>query len=209
MIYFTSDFHFGHKKLITFERTKFPTIEEHNNKIIRIWEKTIKSEDTVYFLGDFGFLNDEQAQIFKNLPGKKIILLGNHDNLSELEYREKYGFEEVYKNPIYLSKRIILSHEPVVCGKDVINVHGHLHNAKLSLPNAINVNVDVQEYILFSMKRVHSTLGQLPKESTKFLKEWYAEYVQFGPKFVFFDPEDEKKVNQRSLNGSSMKNEWK
>lgn len=131
MIYLISDFHFGHENILRFERHQFHSIAEHDQTILDLWKKSIFTDDIVYFLGDFGTLNDENTEVFRNLSGKKIMLVGNHDVKAKSYYALRYKFDEVIDTPMFLCKRIVLSHEPIKVNDDVINVHGHLHNAKL------------------------------------------------------------------------------
>lgn len=179
MIYFVSDFHFGHTNILKFERSHFATIEDHDKTLLKLWKDNIHDDDIVYFLGDFGNLNDEDAQNFKSLKGKKFMIIGNHDKKSIDYYKDRYGFNDVYKTPIYLHKRIVLSHDPIKVNDDVINIHGHLHNAVLDLPNYINVNVHELQYKFLPIKVAHSKLASIKKCSTKFLEEWYAKYYKF------------------------------
>lgn len=52
--YFCSDFHFGHVKIIEFERQDCSSIEEHDERILSTLEKLLFATDEMYFLGDFG-----------------------------------------------------------------------------------------------------------------------------------------------------------
>ena len=56
----------------------------HTEKIKNDWLKKVKSDDTVLLLGDFSWaMNIKDAiqdfEYINNLPGKKILLKGNHD----------------------------------------------------------------------------------------------------------------------------------
>lgn len=58
--------------------------ENHEEKIKQDWLLKVKDEDTVILAGDFSWaINMEDAlddfQFINNLPGKKILLKGNHD----------------------------------------------------------------------------------------------------------------------------------
>ena len=58
--------------------------DEHFEKIKKNWEETVTNEDTVLILGDFSwamYLNDtiNDFKYLSNLPGKKLLLKGNHD----------------------------------------------------------------------------------------------------------------------------------
>lgn len=66
MRYIISDTHYGHfseetnRGIITFERTQFKTIQEHDNAIDQIFfsiAKKIKPEDEFWHLGDWGILS--------------------------------------------------------------------------------------------------------------------------------------------------------
>lgn len=50
MKYYISDLHLGHKNLV--ENLREMTVEEHDEKIISLWNKKIQKEDTVHTLGN-------------------------------------------------------------------------------------------------------------------------------------------------------------
>lgn len=100
MIYYTSDFHFGHKRILDFERNQFKDINEHDRFIMTVLENRLSSQDELYFLGDLGWTSEEIAIRFKNLRGKKYMIIGNHDKDKTYLYKSKYGFTHVYKYPI-------------------------------------------------------------------------------------------------------------
>ncbi|MEE9214649.1 MAG: metallophosphoesterase family protein [Thermodesulfobacteriota bacterium] len=80
MMYFTSDTHFDHFNIIRYCNRPFKTTEEMNEAIIKNWNERIKSNDTVYHLGDFAFAGKERmAEIGARLNGKKYLKMGNHD----------------------------------------------------------------------------------------------------------------------------------
>ena len=55
---------------------------------------------------------------------KKILLLGNHD--ARGAYKDL--FSKVYAGPLFISDKILLSHEPVFGLTWCLNIHGHDHN---------------------------------------------------------------------------------
>lgn len=119
------------------------------------------------------------AERFRNIKAKKHILLGNHDRLTDINYKERYGFDEVHQGPFYLTKRIVLSHEPFQVADCEVNVHGHLHNANLSLKNYVNTSMYLVDYMPVHEKRIQNLLGTLKKcKPAPFLKEWYAHYYR-------------------------------
>lgn len=77
----------------------------HESKIETDWIKKVKNEDLVLLPGDFSWamsLSDmhEDFEYLNNLPGRKILLKGNHDywwnSLKKLrEYVEKEEFNNI------------------------------------------------------------------------------------------------------------------
>lgn len=170
--YFIGDFHFGHKNIIKFERIEFMSIEEHDAFIIAAINNVVTPLDTLYVLGDVGSLAPV-AQI----NGRKILIKGNHDKRSDAAYLGY--FAEVYNTPIYLNKRLVLSHEPIMVNTDVMNVHGHLHGARLASSNHICVSARNIEYRPITEQMLQIKLSRLPVQSTHFLEEWYADLYEF------------------------------
>jgi len=180
MIYFTSDFHFNHYRLLDFEcGYLFEDSKQRTQEIFKIWRENIHKDDTVYFLGDFGYLSPEEGEQFKALPGKKHMLLGNHDKFPPESYKERYGFIEVSKVPIFLTPRVVLSHIPIPTEDGTLNIHGHLHNCELSLNNHINAGIHVCNYKFLSYRVVERFLSKTPKNDYHFMHEWYAKYHLF------------------------------
>ena len=87
-IYVCSDLHFNHTNILGFCRSNFTTIEEHNEYIIKQYNSVVGKDDLVYILGDVGFTPEKAlSELVKRLNGRKILLVGNHDKLTDREYR--------------------------------------------------------------------------------------------------------------------------
>ena len=76
--------------------------ENYTEKLTENWKKTIKNEDTVILAGDISWgmtLNEALAdfKLIDSLPGKKILLNGNHD----------YWWETVRKMKRFLAENDI------------------------------------------------------------------------------------------------------
>lgn len=69
------------------------------------------------------------------MNGNKILIRGNHDR-KPVKFYENIGFEVLTHAPIVLDEyKLMLSHVPLpdVKIKDgYINLHGHIHNKKIS-----------------------------------------------------------------------------
>lgn len=165
-----SDLHFNHENILEYERNEFLTIKEHDEFIVTRWNKTVKNDDTVYFLGDLTMHIDKEyiISLIARLNGYKIMIKGNHD-LKSKNYYKVLGFNEVYDSPISLEDgKIVLSHEPIKEAWDseyIINVHGHLHN---------NEVINNKNYICVSAKTVNyrpQNLGKIKEWARKNLKK--------------------------------------
>lgn len=116
-IYILSDLHFDDAecKLIN---PNWITPEEQ----IAILNNMIFKNDTFICLGDVG----EASYLSKLKAGYKVLLTGNHDARGQYT---KY-FDEVYSGPLFITEKILLSHEPVYGIPWCLNIHGHDHNKK-------------------------------------------------------------------------------
>lgn len=81
-IFFTSDTHFGHKRIIELCDRPFDDITHMNEMLVYNWNSVVSVEDTVYHLGDvaLGPIEDSLKYISR-LNGNKILIVGNHDRM--------------------------------------------------------------------------------------------------------------------------------
>jgi calcineurin-like phosphoesterase family protein len=160
MVFVSADHHFGHHSeeggsIIRYENRPYKTLEEMDWDLIKRWNAVVKNGDMVFHLGDFSFYNKVKTiQIFRNLAGRKVLILGNHDKARSVSWWKDVGFEEVIKYPIIYDKFFIFSHEPVYLNDNMpyVNVHGHLHSKKMDSKQYINVSVENTDYapVLFN-----------------------------------------------------------
>lgn len=130
-VFFISDTHFGHSKILEFEAASRPfnTIEEHNEALIDNWNSVVTANDVVYHLGDVLFGKANFPLLYR-LNGIKKLIMGNHDQYATSEYL--IHFTKVHGS--YQFDGNILTHIPVHVGQFVrykMNIHGHLHSKKL------------------------------------------------------------------------------
>ena len=95
--------------------------ENHEEKIKKDWIEKVKAEDLVILPGDFSWATyledtDEDFKYLNELPGKKILLKGNHDYWwttlkSMRRFIEENEFENIdfLYNNAYLYKNYILA----------------------------------------------------------------------------------------------------
>ena len=201
-IFVTSDLHFGHENVLSFEPGRYEmlgtslqkeiiklakqdhvldkdlkyvsdeewaeyehkanhlNIKRHDEEIIRRWNEKITHKDVVFILGDFCFGTGKRAnEILKQLNGKKILVLGNHDNIFMDKDFDKTLFEEItnYKEIRVNNYHFILFHFPIQVWnkmqKGSIHLYGHIHSNETTehrmeyeIPRSFNVGVDVNNY---------------------------------------------------------------
>lgn len=151
-IFFTSDTHFGHKRILELGKGRpFKTVESMDAALIYNWNKTVGPKDTVYHLGDFAF--DDHDPYLKQLHGSKLLLPGNHDNSKRLRYAT--GWTHVFPTPYYelkgfLEHPIILSHYAFRVwrnsGKGALHLYGHSHGNLVGDNQCCDVGVDNWEF---------------------------------------------------------------
>ena len=130
-IWLIGDTHFCHRNIIKYCGRPFDSIEKMNEALISNWNKVVKRDDRVFMLGDFALCSkDKIIEIGQKLNGRKILILGNHDEASLSTYYTA-GFEMVSKFPIIFQDFFILSHEPIEflpLNTPFVNIFGHVHN---------------------------------------------------------------------------------
>ena len=166
----TADHHFGHRNIQRYQDRP----GDHEDLMIRLWHDRISRASAeaavqscamgdipVLHLGDLVVYSrwDKWEPILAKLPGRKLLLRGNHDREGRASYA-RAGFRLLTRRPVLWndpsSGRVIcFSHEPAACdGSWDVNVHGHVHgNAPLRMPIPgtadrvrVNVSVDVTGY---------------------------------------------------------------
>lgn len=179
MVYFIADTHFYHISIIPYCQRPFLSVDDMNEKLIKNWNKVVTNEDTVYFLGDFGFSSAPKLKdITSRLNGYKIIIRGNHDrDRGEISWKN-IGFDEVLDGKIEFNfidkndklRRVFLSHEPLYISEDDFNIHGHIHDAPLSdeFPD-----MDTKNHLCVSVERINYTPISFKEIKEKYLDSFF------------------------------------
>ncbi len=164
MIYFTSDTHFGHNKLIEQDFRNFKNVEEMDRILISNWNKTVNKNDEIYILGDFTLKKDEDyiSNILDKLNGKKYLIKGNHDYfIKNKDLANKFIWVKDYYELKHNKKKFILSHYPFEewngsRTNSSYHLHGHTHSL-ININNSIkkyDVGVDCNNYTPISIEEI-------------------------------------------------------
>ena len=159
--FFIADLHLGYKNIINYGRN-FDTIEEHDQCLIDLWNKTVRAQDTTDLLGD-AVMNRRCLPLLKNLNGKKILVAGNHDAFKATELLE--CFDDVRGVAVFSAHSFVATHIPVhpqCLDRWKYNVHGHLHRDNITKPVFGIGNVINDKYICVSAEQVNYTPLALP-----------------------------------------------
>lgn len=164
-IYFTSDTHFGHAKIMTLGGGRpFSTLEEHDEILIENWNRRVKKNDTIYHLGDFSFKAPLETiqKYLDRLNGKKILIQGNHDHIAI----QCSGWEEIHKylevKGIHPLKHVVLFHYPLMEWNQAYNgsyqLFGHVHGRIPHVSHRRDVAVDVCDFAPINAEEVYESM---------------------------------------------------
>ncbi len=158
-----------------------------NSEIIRRHNERVNKEDTLYFLGDFGFFASQNKAfrgegqpydpnfLIEQLNGNFICIKGNHDKSSN-KFKPKADTIIINQNGL----RIQLIHDPIYAKIDYnLILCGHVHgNWKVrelfycgEIRLIINVGCDVWNYYPVQLDEILSIYHKWKKEREK-IKRW-------------------------------------
>lgn len=136
MNFYISDCHFGHKNIIAYDQRPFFSVEEMDAAMIQNWQKVVSDNDTVYILGDFCWGNATMwANILDQLPGYKVAIFGNHDQVlrRNKELQKRFVAVESYMEIRDGENNIVLCHYPIPFYKNIhygwYHFYGHVHTS--------------------------------------------------------------------------------
>lgn len=170
-IFYTSDLHFNHNRILEFTDRPCSSVEEMGEWIINQWNSQVKPGDTVYHMGDFCFgMNKREniKNIVKRLNGNIFFICGNHDSkndfliLSESIGGRLLGVEQ-FKEIKVQKKRITLCHFALTVWANshhgTWHLYGHAHGSYEHPGKALDVGLDnsvkvLGEYRLFTHEDV-------------------------------------------------------
>lgn len=175
MIYFTSDHHFYHANIIRYCKRPFATVEEMNDEMLRRWNSVVRSDDIVYYLGDFSLAKRPVEYFVPRLNGEKYLIMGNHDPCHPCHKKKAEAGKEIFLKAGFKSlelertieiagQSVLLNHMPYVVvqensqhydlkykefrpkNKGLWLLHGHVHEKWKIKNRMINVGVDVWDF---------------------------------------------------------------
>ena len=139
MIWFTSDWHFGHDKEFIWKERGFSSVEEMNEELIKRFNSVVAEDDDVFVLGDLMLGDLSNISYVERLNGKFHIIRGNHDTSNRMT--QFIGLSKVvdYCDADYFEYgkyKFFLTHFPCITSnvdddkkpwKRIMNLYGHTH----------------------------------------------------------------------------------
>ena len=78
-IWFTADFHLFHENIIKYTNRPFKDAIEMNAIILDNYNSAVSDDDTVFYLGDIAFGEQNAIRTLQSMKGTKHFIIGNHD----------------------------------------------------------------------------------------------------------------------------------
>lgn len=152
-----SDQHFGHENIIRYAKRPFPDAYLMNQCMLGNYINTVRPGDIVIFGGDVVFGNTDYInEQLRQLPGYKILILGNHD-LRHGMYKDLF-FDEIVLTRVLKYElienrhiNIAFTHIPVddvppEVEANTLFFHGHFHEKTTGRARDINFCVEKTNY---------------------------------------------------------------
>lgn len=170
--WFTSDFHLSHSLMLRPEVCDRPwnTVDEMDQALIESVNNYVKSNDILYFLGDFAFKR-EKVELLSKLNGQVFFIYGNHDKkiqtniLKEMKNIVWWGNIKDIKLD---DQKITLCHFMMSswnCSHwGAWHLYGHHHKdvSTNSQGKTMNVGVDLNNYNPIHFDQVKEYMKQRP-----------------------------------------------
>lgn len=126
----TSDTHFGHENISRL------CLRPPNVDLIMLdeWKRLVPDDAVLLHLGDVVYRGayEEWAHVIADLPGRKLLVLGNHDK-QKPEYYERCGFNVIDPFTHHHDSTLMLTFDHYPLEHPTIphqlHIHGHIHNS--------------------------------------------------------------------------------
>lgn len=143
MNYYISDLHlFCNSQTqsgVNYDNRPFANVDEMHAYILERWNAKVTNGDTVYILGDISLRGrcDALIALVAQLKGKKVLVCGNHDDLSDYRYKQLFAkicerkeLTDCFDGRAY---KLVLDHFPILMWngqhRGTILLYGHTHNS--------------------------------------------------------------------------------
>ena len=175
-IFFSSDYHFNHAKIIEFDKRPFKDVSEMHEAIIKNHNEVVPVDGLLYILGDVAMGKDVNSvvKILQRMNGKKVLVKGNHDviMLKEQSFRDCFEMIVDYYRPTLHGFKIAMFHYPIAewdqAYRGSWHLHGHIHLgvAPIEPSKFLNVGIMNNKYYPFSFRQIETYMDRQPAKSS-------------------------------------------
>lgn len=171
--HFFTDPHFFHASpdrpdgIIRMCARPFSNGREMNETMAASWRAVVRKDDDVIVLGDFAHRADPAAltKLFMSLPGRKHLVVGNHDG----ETTKALPWDSV-KDIVYVvveSTRLVLCHYPLLTWAGsrkptTLQLYGHTHGRIPGNQQSCDIGVDVMGWAPVRLSAIKAHMATLP-----------------------------------------------
>jgi len=181
MIFFTSDEHYCHSRILEYQPNRtFTSLEEMHEVFIQNNNAIVKGNDTVYHVGDFTFAHNTDkiyTEIISKLNGKHIFIFGSHDYWHKYlckQENQRIMFHEV-QHIKYNKEYIVACHYPMYTWPrshyGSWHVYGHHHGRLQSVGKSYDVGVDNNNFCPVSFDELAAIMSTKPNNVNYFPEE--------------------------------------
>jgi len=169
-VWFTSDTHFGHARVIQLCRRPFANVREMDESLVRAWNERVQIGDIVWHVGDFAYGEDSARidAIFRRLNGEKHLVIGNHDQDNEAVLTLPWVSAHSIATTDVGGQRVTLCHYPMKtwpqASRGAIHLFGHMHGRLKGTTNSLDVGVDVWGFRPVGLDEITRRLRTLPPD---------------------------------------------
>lgn len=174
-VFFTSDTHFCHSRVIAYSERPFANVAEMNEALIHNWNSVVPKDGIVFHLGDFCFGSKKDwNEILDQLNGSIHLILGNHDmRESRRGFMSRFASVQMERMIEVGDRRILLNHYPLLCyaqEKYYWQLFGHIHTnprnnkilsrerMQLLMPKQYDVGVDNNNFTPVSFHQLEEII---------------------------------------------------
>ena len=177
-VWFTSDTHFGHERIIKICDRPYKDVEEMNQALIDNWNSMVMPDHHVFHLGDFALGGKHfWEDILSQLNGHVHLILGNHDYQNARAIPEDMfaSIHDQFQIRIIEDGQFItMNHYPLLTWggieRGVWNAYGHWHTTPKhplegTKPLQMDVGVDNNDYTPISYLLLKDHINEKQKKS--------------------------------------------
>lgn len=164
-VFFTSDTHFAHARIVELCKRPFSSVEEMDHEMIKRWNQKVQPSDTVFHLGDFSLKSGEEAQKYlSRLNGTLHLIHGNHDRNSVRAlsgWVSVSGLRELHHEGRYIT----LCHYSMRVWngshRGSLMLYGHSHGTLPGNTQSLDVGVDAWDFQPVTLEEILARMATL------------------------------------------------